>query len=241
MLYPNLTVGPSDHLYFAGYDTLSLAADYGTPLVVMDESLVRSRCRTYRAALAEDLPAGSRPLYASKAFCCKRMCEIAREEGLGLDVVSSGELYTALLAGFPPEDIFYHGNNKTDADLAFAIGHGIGYIVCDNRYELEAIERRPRIRACGRRSCCSSPPASTRTPTRRSTPARGLQVRRRDRHPRRRRHHRRGAARAARRPARLHCHVGPSSSTARRCATRPRSWSPSLRAMSDATATGRSC
>jgi diaminopimelate decarboxylase len=140
MLYPNLTVGPSDHLYFAGYDTLSLAADYGTPLVVMDESLVRSRCRTYRAALAEDLPAGSRPLYASKAFCCKRMCEIAREEGLGLDVVSSGELYTALLAGFPPEDIFFHGNNKTDADLAFAIGHGIGYIVCDNRYELEAIE-----------------------------------------------------------------------------------------------------
>ena len=140
MLYPNLAVGENGRLFFAGHDTVELARSYGTPLVVMDESLIRSRCRTYKAALAEDLPAGSRPLYASKAFCCRRMCAIAQEEGLGLDVVSPGELYTALLAGFPAEDIFFHGNNKTDADIRYAIESRIGYIVCDNRYELAAIE-----------------------------------------------------------------------------------------------------
>lgn len=140
MLYPNLSVNAAGRLCFAGQDTKELAARFGTPLMLMDEDLIRARCRAYKVAMAEAFPAGSMPLYASKAFCCKRIYEIMEEEGMSVDVVSSGELFTALAAGFPAERAYFHGNNKTDEDIRYAIDNRIGYFVCDNAPELLAIQ-----------------------------------------------------------------------------------------------------
>jgi diaminopimelate decarboxylase len=139
MLYQNLSVTPSGHLSFGGYDTTELAAQFGTPLMVMDEAVIRHRCRTYLNAVAASFPEGSMPLYASKALSLKKLYEIMKEEGMGIDVVSSGELYTAYRAGFPLEKAYFHGNSKTDTDIAFAMDHGIGHFVCDNEDELRAI------------------------------------------------------------------------------------------------------
>ena len=140
MIYNNLAINDAGHLVFAGFDTADLAAAYGTPLLVMDETLVRSRCREYLAAMKQYLPAGSHPLYASKALSMKRIYEIMREEGMGVDVVSAGELYTAYKAGFPMENAYFHGNSKTDRDIALAMDAGLGYFVCDNADELDAID-----------------------------------------------------------------------------------------------------
>ena len=141
MLYKHLSIDPQGHLTFSGYDTTQLAKEYGTPLMLMDETLMRNRCREYQNAMKQYLPAGSRPLYASKALSIKRMYELMAQENMGIDVVSSGELYTAVRAGFPMENAFFHGNSKTDADIRFAIENGIGYFVCDNADELDAIDR----------------------------------------------------------------------------------------------------
>ena len=141
MLYKNLAVNENGNLTFAGYDTVQLAKEYGTPLMLMDETLVRSRCREYITAMRDYLPAGSRPSYASKALSMKRMYEIVAEEGMQVDVVSIGELYTALKAGFPMENTYFHGNSKTDRDIAYAMDAEVGWFVCDNADELQAIER----------------------------------------------------------------------------------------------------
>lgn len=141
MLYNNLAVNEAGHLTFAGYDTAALANEYGTPLLLMDEERIRSRCRAYKEAMAAWLPAGSRPLYASKALSIKRIYEIMGEEGMGVDVVSSGELYTAVKAGFPMENAYFHGSSKTDADIRFAMENKIGCFVCDNADELDAIDK----------------------------------------------------------------------------------------------------
>ncbi|MDD6159821.1 MAG: diaminopimelate decarboxylase [Oscillospiraceae bacterium] len=140
MLYPNLSVNDAGHLTVAGHDTTELAARYGTPLMILDEAVIRSRCRTYKGALERFCPAGSLPAFASKALCFKRIYEIMAEEGMGIDVVSSGDLYTAKAAGFPLERAFFHGTNKTDRDIRFAMDSGLGYFVCDNAAELDAIE-----------------------------------------------------------------------------------------------------
>jgi diaminopimelate decarboxylase len=140
MLYKNLGVNDDGHLTFAGFDTVTLAGEYGTPLMVMDENLIRGRCREYKNAMASHLPAGSKPLYASKAFAVKRIYEIMKEENMGVDVVSIGELYTAKMAGFPLENAYFHGNSKTDNDIRFAMEQGIGHFVCDNADELTAID-----------------------------------------------------------------------------------------------------
>lgn len=140
MLYENLAINEAGHLTFAGCDTTELAGQYGTPVMLMDEQRIRSRCRAYKKAMAECLPAGSRPLYASKALSLKRIYEIMAQEDMGVDVVSSGELYTAVRAGFPAENAFFHGNSKTDRDIRFAMEQGIGYFVCDNTDELDAID-----------------------------------------------------------------------------------------------------
>lgn len=140
MLYDNLSVSSDGHLHFAGYDTVDLARQYGTPLMLLDEERIRNRCREYLGAMQDYLPAGSRPLYASKALSIRRLYEIMKEENMGVDVVSSGELYTAVRAGFPMENAFFHGTSKTDADIRFAMENGIGYFVCDNETELDAID-----------------------------------------------------------------------------------------------------
>jgi len=139
MLSSNITVGSNGHLYFGGQDTVAMAAEYGTPLYLMDEVRVRENMRMYIKAFADHFGPGSQPLYASKANSFKRIYEIAREEGMGIDVVSSGEIYTAMKAGFPLENAWFHSNNKTDWDIAFAMDNGVGHFVVDNKEELDSI------------------------------------------------------------------------------------------------------
>ena len=87
------------------------------------------------------MPQGSVPEFASKAFSCRQIYRIMAEEGIDIDIVSVGELYTAVTAGFPMERAFFHGNNKTDSDIEFAIENGVGYFVVDNDDELYAVDR----------------------------------------------------------------------------------------------------
>lgn len=141
MLHSNLSVNGQGHLTLAGADTALLAKKYGTPLFVMDEERIRNNMRTYIAAMQRYFGGGSRPLFASKALCVKRVYEIAKEENMCIDIVSSGELYTARAAGFPMERAYFHGNNKTDADISFALDLGIGYFVVDNIEELDELQR----------------------------------------------------------------------------------------------------
>ena len=106
LLYPHLSVNQAGHLAIGGADTLELARTYGTPLYVMDEDAVRRMCRIYRQAALEAFGQDALPLYASKALCCAHMYRIAAEEGMGVDCVSGGELYTARRAGFPASRIY---------------------------------------------------------------------------------------------------------------------------------------
>ena len=107
-------------LEFAGYSTPALARKYGTPLYLMDEQRIRDNCRMYQTAMTQYFGENALTLYASKALSFKRMYEIVSDEGLGIDVVSSGEIHTAAKAGFPMEKAFFHGNNKTEL---YAIEH----------------------------------------------------------------------------------------------------------------------
>ncbi len=140
MLSDNIGRTPEGHLTFAGHEVTALAARYGTPLYLMDEARVRANCRMYLRAFRENFPEGSLPLYASKAASFKQIYRIMAQEGMGVDVVSSGELYTALAAGFPAEKIHFHGNCKTDADIAYGVEQRIGCFIADNREELLALE-----------------------------------------------------------------------------------------------------
>ncbi|MBR0447782.1 MAG: diaminopimelate decarboxylase [Clostridia bacterium] len=139
MICDNLSVD-GERLLFAGQDTTKLAEQYGTPLYLMDEDRIRNRARTYRDALQECFGDKGHALFASKACSFKRMYAIMAEEGLGVDVVSGGELTTALKAGFPMERVYFHSNNKTDADIAYAIQCGVGCFVVDHEAELLAID-----------------------------------------------------------------------------------------------------
>ena len=132
----NLDVNEKGHLTIADNDAVDLAKKYGTPLYVMDEDLIRENCRQFRQSFERYYNGAGLACYASKAFCCKEMCRIIAEEGMGLDVVSIGELYTALSVAFPAERIYFHGNNKSDEELRYALEQNIGCIVVDNREEL---------------------------------------------------------------------------------------------------------
>ena len=140
MICKNIGINEENHLTFAGRDTVELAKKYGTPLYLMDEERIRKNCRVYKTALARELGEASLPLYAGKALCVKDIYRIMREEKMGIDVVSCGEIFTAYSAGYPMENAYFHGNNKTDADIAFAMDKGVGCFVCDNAEELCAIE-----------------------------------------------------------------------------------------------------
>ena len=140
MICNNIGVNEKGHLTFAGMDVCELAKKYGTPLYLMDEQKIRENCRTYKQTMAECFESAL-PVYASKAAAFKRMYEIIAEEGLGIDVVSVGEIYTAMRAGVSLENAYFHSNNKTDFDVEFAIENGVGYFVVDNEEELFAIER----------------------------------------------------------------------------------------------------
>lgn len=135
-----LNINDKGHLTIGGVDTLELAARHGTPVLVMDEAQVRANCRAYTSSIAQYYGGHGKALYASKAFSCKEICRIAQEEGLGLDVVSAGELYTALQVGFAPQHIYFHGNNKSPAELEYALEAGVGFIVIDNLTEIGLLE-----------------------------------------------------------------------------------------------------
>ncbi len=139
LICDNLTISENGHLVFAGIDTVELAEKFGTPLYVMDEERVRNNCRTYKNALKECFGERSIALYASKAASFKRIYKIVEEEGMCVDVVSPGEIYTAVKAGFPLEKAYFHSNNKTDNDIRFAMDNGIGCFVVDTEEELYAI------------------------------------------------------------------------------------------------------
>ncbi|PLR76371.1 diaminopimelate decarboxylase [Bacillus sp. V3-13] len=131
-------VNDKGHLEIGGLDTIDLAEKFGTPLYVYDVALIRERARSFKNTF-EKLGVTAQVAYASKAFSSIAMCQLAKEEGLSLDVVSGGELYTALAAQFPVEKIHFHGNNKSREELEMAMEHQIGCIVVDNFYELELL------------------------------------------------------------------------------------------------------
>ncbi|BAH05587.1 diaminopimelate decarboxylase [Clostridium kluyveri] len=124
-------------LYIGGISTEKLIEDYGTPLYVIDEKLVRDKCRRYYKAFKAHK--NNKVTYAGKAFLNLAMCQIINSEGLYLDVVSEGELYTALKSGFPMEKIYFHGNNKTLEEIEMGIDLEVGRFVVDNLYEMDKI------------------------------------------------------------------------------------------------------
>ncbi len=136
----NITADENGHLFFAGYNTSELAKKYSTPLYLMDENKIREKCRTYISAAKKAFKNGFRVMYASKAASFKRIYEIMNVEDMFIDVVSCGEIYTAKRAGFPLEKAYFHSNNKTDADIAFAIENKVGFFVIDNVEELYEID-----------------------------------------------------------------------------------------------------
>ena len=140
MLHENLSVNGQGHLCIAGRDTVELAEKYGTPLMVMDENRIRRNMRIYTSAMKKHFGDAAYPLFASKSFSAKYIYRIAKEENIGIDLVSSGELYTALAAGFDVSRAFLHGNNKTDFDIEYAMDSGVGYFVIDNLTELDRID-----------------------------------------------------------------------------------------------------
>ena len=140
MICENITRNEDGELCFADMPLSNLAMQYGTPLYIYDEARIRHNCRTYLEAAREGFGDDARVMYASKAASFKQIYRIIKEEGLGVDVVSCGEIYTAHLAGFSLGNAYFHSNNKTDEDIEFAISHGIGCFVVDNAEELFAID-----------------------------------------------------------------------------------------------------
>ena len=136
----NLGVNDAGHLTFAGQDTVRLAEQYGTPLYLLDEDRIRQNCRVYQDAMAKHFGPKSLPLYAGKANCFTDMYRILSEEHMGIDVVSCGEIHTAARAGYDLSLAYFHGNNKTDGDIAYAMDKGVGCFVADNTEELAAID-----------------------------------------------------------------------------------------------------
>ncbi len=137
MISDNIKVLSNGHLSFSDVDVVELASKYGTPLYLIDENKIRTKCREYKNTVHKYFGAESLPLFASKALCYRDVYRIINSEGLGIDVVSGGELYTALSVGFPAEKVYFHGNNKTNDEIKYALENSVGGIVVDNLDELE--------------------------------------------------------------------------------------------------------
>ena len=135
-----LKINAAGHLEIGGADCTELAKEFQTPLYVFDEAYVRKMMALYRDTINEEYDGHGLVLYASKAFSCKAMYEIAKQEGIGVDVVSGGELYTALSVGFPAEKIYLHGNNKLPYERREALDAKIGGIVVDAYTEADALD-----------------------------------------------------------------------------------------------------
>lgn len=128
-------------LFFGGRSTAELAEKYGSPIYVMDERKVRENCRKYVNAMTKYFGNGAKPFYASKACSFKRIYEIVGSEGMGVDVVSVGEIYTAKASGYDMKGVCFHSNSKNDYDINFAMDNGVGCFVVDNVEELDAVDR----------------------------------------------------------------------------------------------------
>ena len=133
-----MRINSQGHLEIGNIDTVDLVKDFGTPLWVIDEQGFRQNCRDIKQAFSR--LGQSMVIYASKTLCTTAICKIVTQEGLGLDVVSGGELYTAIKAGFPVEKIYFHGNNKSREETIMAVEAGIGHIIVDNFYELKLLD-----------------------------------------------------------------------------------------------------
>lgn len=139
IIHNHFDVNEKGHLTIGGADAVELAKEFGTPAYILDENVIRENCRTYLRAATKYFGSDALPLYASKALCFTGIYKLAAEEGMGVDCVSGGELYTAKKAGFPAEKIYFHGNNKTDRDISDAMDMGVGTFVVDNLDELSAL------------------------------------------------------------------------------------------------------
>lgn len=140
MICENVTRDANGVLCFGGANVNVLADKYGSPLYLMDEERIRANCRIYTNAMRKYFGESAIPLYAGKAAAFKEMYRIVNDENMGIDVVSSGEIYTAKSVGFPMERAYFHSNNKTDEDIRYAIECGVGHFVADNIEELTAID-----------------------------------------------------------------------------------------------------
>lgn len=134
-----MNVNEKGHLQIGGVDCVDLVAKYSTPLYVMDEDYIRGVVRAFKNTVANTYGYGN-VAYASKAFSCKAIYKIMKEENSNIDVVSAGELYTAISAGFDPAKAYFHGNNKLVSELEYAISNGVGVIVVDNLEEVDLID-----------------------------------------------------------------------------------------------------
>ena len=137
----NIGINEKGNMTVAGHDCASLAESFGTPLYIMDEDKLRENMRAFRDSISACYNGNGLVCYASKALCCREMCRIAASEGLGLDVVSGAEIYTAMSVGFDASKICFHGNSKTDEEIRYALKSGVGRIVADNITELHNIDR----------------------------------------------------------------------------------------------------
>jgi diaminopimelate decarboxylase len=151
LIYPHTSRhNAAGHLEIGGCDVVELAERFGTPLFIYDEQTLRDQCRAYMDAFRSRLD-DTEIVYASKAFCCRAMCELVTEEGLSLDVASGGELFTARLAGVRPERIYFHGNNKSPVEIEAGLDAGIGFFVVDSLHEIELLAAAARRRSVRQR------------------------------------------------------------------------------------------
>ena len=140
MISNNLSI-KNNILYFGGRSTVELAEKYGSPIYVMDEQKIRENCRKYVNAMHQYFGDNAKPFFASKACSFKKIYNIVESEGMCADVVSCGEIYTAMKSGFNMKNVCFHSNSKNDYDINFAMDCGVGCFACDNEEELEAINK----------------------------------------------------------------------------------------------------
>ncbi len=138
-LLSSMKINGKGILEIGGCSAIDLIEQFGSPLYVMDEGQIRANCREYTEAFRASYPDFT-VLYASKVFLAAAMCKLVEEEGLGIDVVSGGEIYTALKAGFPMEKAYFHGNNKLPEEINLALDSGVGHFVIDNMPEIDLLE-----------------------------------------------------------------------------------------------------
>lgn len=131
-------ITPQGHLEIGGIDAVDLAKKFGTPLYCMDQQLIEENCQKFKNSFKHDT-IDTEVIYASKAFLTLAMCKLVEEQGLSLDVVSGGELFTAIRAGFPADKIYFHGNNKTLDEIVMALNYGVHRFIVDNPMELEIL------------------------------------------------------------------------------------------------------